>query len=108
MRKEVAPVTEIMTDADGGVFAPAHVKLPGWAACPTAAGSGVPARVPSLTSGPAAGKGTGMPKGGVQTQIQSLHFGPKPIPNPYIYKTRVSALGGGAKGPHPARDPEPV
>jgi hypothetical protein len=108
MRKEVAPVTEINTDASGGVFAPAHVKLPDGAACPTAVRSGAPARVPSLTSGPAAGKGTGVPKVSVQTQIQPLHFGPKPIPNPYNYMTRASALGGGALGPHPAREPEPV
>jgi hypothetical protein len=108
MRKEVAPVIEINTDVSGGVFAPARVKLPDGAACPAAVSGGVPARVPSLTSGPAAGKGTGMPKVGVQAQIQPPHFGPKPIPNPYNYTTRVSALGGGAKGPHPAREPEPV
>jgi hypothetical protein len=107
MRKEVAPVTEINTDASG-VVARAHVKLPDRAACPAAVCGGVPARVPSLTSGPAAGKGTGMPKVGVQTQIQPPHFGPKPIPNPYNYTTRASALGGGGLGPHPAREPEPV
>lgn len=101
-------MTEIIADAGRGVFAPARVKLPDGAACPTAVSGGVPARVGSLKSGPAAGKGTGMPKVGVRTQIQPPHFGPKPIPNPYIYKTRVSALGGGAKGPHPAREPEPV
>jgi hypothetical protein len=108
MRKEVAPVTDIMTDTSVGVFAPAYVKLPDRAACPTAVGGGVPARVPSLTSGPAAGKGTGMPKFGVRTQVQPPHFGPKPIQNPYNYTTRASALGGGALGPHPAREPEPV
>jgi hypothetical protein len=107
MRKEVAPVTEIITDASG-VSARAHVKLPDRAACPTAVSGGVPARVGSLQSGPAAGKGTGLPKVGVQTQVQPPHFGPKPIPNPYNYMTRTSALGGGALGPHPAREPEPV
>jgi hypothetical protein len=101
-------VTEISNDACGGGFAPARVELPTWAACPTAVDSGVPARVPSLTSGPVDGKGTGMPKVGVQTQIQPPHFGPKPIPNPYNYMTRAGALGGGAMGPYPAREPGPV
>jgi hypothetical protein len=27
---------------------------------------------------------------------------------PYTDKTRVAAIGGGARGPHPAREPEPV
>jgi hypothetical protein len=108
MRKEVTPVTEINTDASGGVFAPAHVKLPDGVACLAAVGGGVPARVPSLTSGPAAGKGTSVPTVGGQKQIQPSHFGPKPIPNPYNYMTRAGALGGGAKGLHPAREPEPV
>ena len=107
MRKEVSLVTEIMTDASG-VFAPDGVKLPTRAACLAAVDGGVAARAGSLKSGPAVGKGTGMPKVGVQTQIQPPHFGPKPIPNPYNYTTRVRALGGGAKGPHPAREPEPV
>ncbi len=32
-------------------------------------------------------------------------------PNPYkqnLYPTRIAAMSGGAKGPHPAREPEPV
>ena len=32
-------------------------------------------------------------------------------PNPYKpnpYTTRIAAMSGGAKGPHPAREPEPV
>jgi len=32
-------------------------------------------------------------------------------PNPYKqnpYPTRIAAMSGGAKGPHPAREPEPV
>lgn len=101
-------MTEINTDASGGVFAPAHVKLPDGAARLTAVSGGIPARVPSLTSGPVAGKGTSVPKVGVQTEIQPPHFGPKPIPNPYNYMTRADAFGGGALGPHPAREPEPV
>ena len=108
MRKEVALVTEIITDASRGASARAHVKLPDRAACPTAVCGGVPARVGSLKSGPAAGKGTGMPKVGVRTQVQPPRFGPKPIQNPYIYTTHASALGGGGLGPHPAREPEPV
>lgn len=108
MRKEVCLVTEISFDASGGAFAPARVKLPGRAACPTAVDSGVPARAGSLKLGPAAGKGTSLPKAGVHTQIQPPNFGPKPIPNPHNYMTRAGAFGGGAVGPHPAREPGPV
>jgi hypothetical protein len=39
---------------------------------------------------------------------QAAAFGqPNPYkPNPYT--TRIAAMSGGAKGPHPAREPEPV
>jgi len=41
-------------------------------------------------------------------EVQKLAFGPTPTRNPYTDKTRVAAVGGGAKGPHPLREPEPV
>ena len=41
-------------------------------------------------------------------QVQKLVFGPTPTRNPYTDKTRAAAIGGGAKGPHPLREPEPV
>jgi hypothetical protein len=41
-------------------------------------------------------------------QVQKLAFGPTPIRNPYTDKTHAAAVGGGAKGPHPFREPEPV
>jgi len=41
-------------------------------------------------------------------EVQKLVYGPTPTRNPYTDKTRVAAVGGGAKGPHPLREPEPV
>jgi hypothetical protein len=59
------------------------------------------------TRGPSAAKGTGMPQIS-PAQIQKLAFGQTPTRNPYTDKTRAAAVGGGAKGPHPWREPEPV
>ena len=52
-------------------------------------------------------KGTGMPT------LRAAHVRDQvlcqtPTRNPYTDKTRVAAIGGGARGPHPAREPEPV
>ena len=99
---------EISSDVSADAFARARVTPPAWAACLTAVDSGLPARVGSLKSGPAAGKGTGMPGVGVRTHVQPQLIGTKPIQNPYTYKTRAGAFGGSAVGPHPAREPGPV
>jgi hypothetical protein len=40
--------------------------------------------------------------------VQKLVFGQASTRNPYTDKTRAAAIGGGAKGPHPLREPEPV
>lgn len=52
-------------------------------------------------------QGTRMPRINL-AQAQKLVFGPTPTRNPYTDKTRAAAVGGGAKGPHPLREPEPV
>ena len=52
-------------------------------------------------------QGTRMPQISL-AQAQKLVFGPTPTRNPYTDKTRAAAVGGGAKGPHPFREPEPV
>lgn len=52
-------------------------------------------------------QGTRMPQISL-AQAQKLVFGPTPTRNPYTDKTRAAAIGGGAKGPHPWREPEPV
>jgi hypothetical protein len=52
-------------------------------------------------------QGTRMPQIS-PAQAQKLVFGPTPTRNPYTDKTRAAAIGGGAKGPHPFREPEPV
>lgn len=52
-------------------------------------------------------QGTRMPRISL-AQAQKLVFGPTPTRNPYTDKTRAAAIGGGAKGPHPWREPEPV
>jgi hypothetical protein len=84
----------------------------------TRAGATVPARsaflpgvggghVVCATPGLPGVKGTRMSRISL-VQVQKLVFGPTPIRNPYTDKTRAAAVGGGAKGPHPLREPEPV
>jgi len=64
-------------------------------ACATAASPGL-----------SAVKGTGMPQLS-QAHGQDQILG-QTTRKPYTDKTRVAAIGGGARGPHPAREPEPV
>jgi hypothetical protein len=64
-------------------------------------------RVVCATPGLPGVKGTRMSQISL-VQVQKLVFGPTPIRNPYTNKTRAAAVGGGAKGPHPFREPEPV
>ena len=52
-------------------------------------------------------KGTGMPPMS-QAHVQGQNLGQSPVRKPYTDKTRVAAIGGGARGPHPPREPEPV
>jgi hypothetical protein len=52
-------------------------------------------------------KGTGMPSLS-PAHVQDQILGQTPTRKPYTDKTRVAAIGGGARGPHPAREPEPV
>jgi hypothetical protein len=59
------------------------------------------------TRGQSAVKGTGMPCVS-PAHVQKLVFGQASTRNPYTDKTRAAAIGGGAKGPHPLREPEPV
>ena len=84
----------------------------------TRAGATLPARgaflpgvgrghVACATPGLPGVKGTRMPQISL-AQAQKLVFGPTPTRNPYTDKTRAAAIGGGAKGPHPWREPEPV
>jgi hypothetical protein len=89
------------------------------AACAmTRAGATLPARsaflpgvggghVVRTTPGLQVAQGTRMPWISL-AQAQKLVFGPTPTRNPYTDKTRAAAVGGGAKGPHPWREPEPV
>lgn len=59
------------------------------------------------TRQPSAVKGTGMPSIS-PAYVRKPVFGQTPACNPYTDKTRVAAIGGGAKGPHPLREPGPV
>lgn len=65
------------------------------------------AHVVCTAPGLSGAKGTRMPQISL-AQAQKLVFGPTPTRNPYTNKTRAAAIGGGAKGPHPLREPEPV
>ena len=78
--------------------------VPARSAFPPGVGGG---HVVCATPGLPGVKGTRMPWNSL-AQAQKLVFGPTPTRNPYTDKTRAAAIGGGAKGPHPLREPEPV
>jgi hypothetical protein len=77
-----------------GAFLPLTGR--GRVACAIDASSGLPSV-----------KGTRMPQISL-AHAQEQVLGQTPVRKPYTDKTRVAAIGGGARGPHPAREPEPV
>lgn len=83
----------------------AGTTLPTRSAFPPGVGGGhvVCATSPGLSGV----QGTRMPQSNL-AQAWKLVSGPTPTRNPYTDKTRAAAVGGGAKGPHPWREPEPV
>jgi hypothetical protein len=81
--------------------APACATLSAWVTSPSAADAGRSTRVRATKTGPMSVKGTGMPA------VSQVHA-QQSIRKPYNFTTRIYALGGGAAGPHPAREPEPV
>jgi len=84
----------------GATLPPPGAVLPG-------AGSGLIACAVVATTGPSAAKGTGMPALSL-AHAQEQVFGQASVRKPYTDKIRVAVTGGGAWGPHPAREPEPV
>lgn len=84
------------------VFTPACVKLPDWAPSARAAADCRLTHVAAAKPVPCGVKGRSVPaaSGGMHAQ-QSIR-------KPYNFKARIYALGAGASGPHPAREPEPV
>lgn len=82
----------------------AGATLPTRSAFPPGVGRG---HVVCTTPGLWVVQGTRMPQTSL-AQAQKLVFGPTPTRNPYTDKTRTAAIGGGAKGPHPLREPVPV
>lgn len=91
-----------VSETQAAAFAPACVKLPAWAACPPAADSGRLTHVSAAKPGLSGVKGTGVPTASRMRAQQST------VRKPYNFTTRLSAIGGGDPGPHPAREPEPV
>jgi hypothetical protein len=85
----------------------AGVTLPVTGAFLRVAGSGRVACAMATSRGLSAVKGTGMPQLST-AHVQDQLLGQMAIRNPYTDKTRAAVIGGGARGPHPARDPEPV
>lgn len=82
-------------------FARARMNLSAWAACPSAAVNGRLTRVPATKSGRYSVEGTGV------SSVSGVHA-QQTIRKPYNFMTRLSTIGGGDPGPHPAREPEPV
>ena len=93
------------------IESPAHAVTCAGATLPTRRaflpGVGSDHVVCATTLGLAGVKGTRMPQISL-TQARKLFFGPTPHRNPYTDKTSAAAVGGGAKGPHPLREPGPV
>jgi hypothetical protein len=85
----------------------AGVTLPRPGAFLPVAGSRRVACAMATSRGLSAVKGIAVPPLS-QAHAQEKVFGQTPIRKPYTDKTRVAALGGGARGPHLAREPEPV
>jgi hypothetical protein len=106
--KEVPSDMANLLDAPASVVTRAGVKSPTWDASLLAADSGRVACAMAAVSGPCTAQGTGMSQPGLSAHAPEPVFGQTPTRNPYIYKTRVAATGGGAPGSHPAREPEPV
>lgn len=99
-------------DTQAFAVARTRTQASAFAALQTAAGYGRAARVLApcpelLQAGPYAGTGTGMPSGAPGHALKSA-FGPAFVRKPYIHPTRAGAPSGGAQGPFPPREPDPV
>jgi len=95
-------------DTQASAAARVRTQATAFAALPIAAGSGRAARVLApcpelLRGGPSTGTGTGAPSGTPKSA-----FGPVFVRKPYIHPTRAGAFSGGAQGPYPPREPDPV
>jgi len=90
-----------VSETQVAAFTPACVKLPAWAAFPPAAVDGRLTHVAAAKPGLCGVKGTGVSSVSRMRTQQSIR-------KPYNFTTRIYTLGGGAWGPHPAREPEPV
>lgn len=96
----------------------AGVEVPDWAAFPpvTVSGllacAGVPCVMPPMVGladrGPSVGEGRSVPRAGMTPYLYQHILGRPSTRKPYENTTRIAAFGGGAKGPHPLREPEPV
>jgi hypothetical protein len=91
-----------VSETQAAAFTPACVKLPAWAACPPAAVDGRLRHVVATKQGPRRVEGTGV------SSVNPMPAQQPSIRKPYSFTTRLSAIGGGDPGPHPAREPEPV
>jgi hypothetical protein len=92
-----------VSETQAAAFTPACVKLPAWAACLSAAVDGRLTHVVATKQGPRRVEGTGV------SLVSPMHAQQPSIRKPYSsFTTRLSAIGGGDPGPHPAREPEPV
>jgi hypothetical protein len=99
---------ETVSEVQVAAMTLAGVKTPISAACPPAVDRGRLARVTGPTSGLFRDEGTAMSGISAQAHVQPAGLGQTPIRKPNNYMTRVYAFGGGAPGPYPAREPEPV
>ena len=96
----------------------ADVQAPAWAAFSPVTVSGLLACAGApcgmspdsglLASGPSVGKGRSLPRVSPTAYIHQQILGRPSTRKPYQSTTPITVFGGGAKGPHPLREPEPV
>jgi hypothetical protein len=94
------------------------VQAPVWAASsPVTVGgllacAGVPCAMPPVCgledTGPSARKGRSLPRVSPTPYIHQQILGRPSTRKPYESTTRITVFGGGVKGSHPLREPEPV
>jgi hypothetical protein len=107
-----------LIDAPADAVTRAEVQAPAWAAFSPVTVSGLPACaegacvMPSnaglLDRDPAAGEGRSLPRVSPAAHLHLPIQGRPSTRKPYENTTRTAGFGGGAKGPHPLREPEPV
>ena len=98
-----------LTEVPATAVTHADVQVPAWAASASVTVSGFLAcAAVRCVMPPSAGKGRSLPRVSPVAYLCQPIQGRPSTRKPVEYTTRIAVFGGGAKGPHPLREPEPV